>query len=323
MPAKQPLKIELPVQGWKQFLTSRKEMLDDFDSARQKAKSQEVETHHGRAAEALFRDWLAGFLPKRYGVTSGYVVSQGLKSKEKTPHFDVIIYDQLEAPVLWIEGTADQSAQGRSLAIPAEYVQAVIEVKSRFTAATVGQALEHLSDLSPLASGFDNPDERYKLYLPATFCCGLVFFELAQSDISSEAALNKVVSGIALRGFFGGVILRAEGHANPLTGRITLLRSETPMQSTIGRGKKSLLNAPWTESIRIADNVYLNAMLMWGEPFFSQFAFDLLALLRGTYKPGFLSSFHGMGTSAWEQRDDLRTQDPDAASAKPDASPGR
>jgi len=278
-------------------------MLDAFDSARQKAESQEVETHHGWAAEAEFRKWLAGFLPKRYGVTSGYVVSQGLTSKEKTPHFDVIIYDQLEAPVLWIEDTADQSAQGRSLAIPAEYVQAVIEVKSRFSAATVGQALEHLYDLSPLVSGLDKPADRYKLYLPETFRCGLVFFELAESDIFSEAALNKVVSGVALRGFFGGVILRAEGQTKPLTGRITILRSETPMQSTIGRSKKSLLNAPWAESIRIADNMHIGAMLMWGENFFSQFAFDLLALLRGTYEPGFLSSFHCFGTSEWEKRD--------------------
>ncbi|MGD0383528.1 MAG: DUF6602 domain-containing protein [Thermoguttaceae bacterium] len=89
------LKIELPVQGWKQFLTSRKEMLDAFDRAREKAKSHEVETFHGKVAEAELRKWLSSFLPKRYGVTPGYIVSIGLKSSEKSPHFDVIIYDQL------------------------------------------------------------------------------------------------------------------------------------------------------------------------------------------------------------------------------------
>jgi len=41
------LKIEFPAQGWKQFLTSRKEILDAFDRAKQKAKAHEVETFHG------------------------------------------------------------------------------------------------------------------------------------------------------------------------------------------------------------------------------------------------------------------------------------
>ena len=44
------MNIEFPTQGWMQFLTSRKEMLDAFDSARQKAKTHEVETFHGKVA---------------------------------------------------------------------------------------------------------------------------------------------------------------------------------------------------------------------------------------------------------------------------------
>ncbi len=90
-------------------------MLDAFDRARNKAASHEVETYHGKVAEAEFRKWLTDFLPKKYGVTSGYIVSPGLKSTEKTPHFDVIIYDQLESPILWVEGDPDVSSQGRSL----------------------------------------------------------------------------------------------------------------------------------------------------------------------------------------------------------------
>ena len=46
------LKIEFPAQGWKQFLTSRKEMLDAYDRAREKAKSHEVETFHGKVVIA-------------------------------------------------------------------------------------------------------------------------------------------------------------------------------------------------------------------------------------------------------------------------------
>jgi hypothetical protein len=115
------LQVEFPAQGWKQFLASRKEMLDAYDRAREKSKSHEVETFHGKVAEAELRKWLSSFLPKKYGVNSGYIVSLGLKSTAKTPHFDVIIYDQLESPVLWIEDFPDVSPQGRALAIPAEH----------------------------------------------------------------------------------------------------------------------------------------------------------------------------------------------------------
>ncbi len=41
------LKIQLPTQGWSQFLTARKEMLDEFDQAREKTQSHRVKTYHG------------------------------------------------------------------------------------------------------------------------------------------------------------------------------------------------------------------------------------------------------------------------------------
>ncbi len=159
-------------------MTGRQEMLSAFDRVREQSKAHEVETFHGNVGEAECRKWLSGFLPKRYGVTSGYIASPGLPSTNKTPHFDVIIYDQLELPVLWIEGTPDASEQGRSLAIPVEHVYAVLEVKSSFTPATVKDAIEHFGDLRPLMKGPDSFDERYKLHLPPTFSCGMIFYEL-------------------------------------------------------------------------------------------------------------------------------------------------
>jgi Domain of unknown function (DUF6602) len=191
------LQVKPNVQGRQQFLTARGEMLDAFESARTKAISQKVTAAHGRTAEAEFRKWLENFLPKKYGVTSGYVVSQGRQSTDKNPHFDVIIYDCLESPVLWVEGTADNSTQGRSRAIPAEHVLAVIEVKSRFTTATVRQAMDHLDELYPLMDGFDEPAERYKLHLPRSFCCGLVFFELVKKDSFTSSAMKKAPPGLS------------------------------------------------------------------------------------------------------------------------------
>lgn len=295
------LKIAFPAQGWKQFLTSRKEMLDTFDSAKTKAKGHEVETYHGRVAEAEFRKWLSSFLPKRYGVTAGYIISQGIKSNQKAPHFDVVIYDALNSPVLWVEEDPDTSTAGRSMAIPAEHVLGVLEVKASLNSTSVEIAVQHLGDLAPLLKGVDDPTERYKLYLPQQFFCGLVFFELRKEHEYSETALTNILGGLGLRGFIGGLVLRGEGHTKPVTGRLAILRSETPIESTVGRTKQSLLQpAPMSGSSRVTDNLYFSTMLMWAELSFSQFGFDLLAIMQGTYEVGRLSSFHGIGTSDWD-----------------------
>jgi len=141
------LKIELPSQGWQQLLTSRQEILDGYDRAKEKSKGRKVKIDHGRVAEAEVRKWLSEFLPKKYGVTSGYIVSMGMRHDQELPHFDVIIYDAQNSPVLWIENDPDRSEQGRSMAIPVEHVQCILEVKSSFLPKTVSEAVKHLSEL--------------------------------------------------------------------------------------------------------------------------------------------------------------------------------
>ncbi len=149
--------------------------------------------------------------------------------------------------------------------------------------------------------GADEPLEKYKLHLPHTFCCGLVFFELRKKEQFSVSALNKIGTAIRLRGFFGGIILRGEGHSKDATGKLSLLKSETSIESSIGKSKQSLLNFAMTESIKTSNSHHFGAMVMWGEPNFSQFGFDLIAMMQGTYEVGRLSSFHGMGTSEFPQ----------------------
>jgi len=290
------LTIQVQSQGWEQILAARKEMLDAFDTARKQARSHEVETYHGKVAEAQFREWLSSFLPTKYGVTSGYIVSSGLKSTDKTPHYDVIIYDRLESPILWIEKNPDSSEHGKSRAIPVEYVKSVLEVKSSFSPETVDKAIQHLADLLPLMMGVDTPNEKYKVYLPETFCCGIIFFDLKREFQFSESAMNKIISGNKCRGFFGGIILRGEGHELPVSARISLYHSETPIESTIGHDKESLLRPlPIGKSIQMGPNLHVGSMLNWTESNFSQFAFDLIAMMQGTYDPRYASSFYGMG----------------------------
>ena len=259
-------------------------MLDTFDRAREESRSHEVETFQGTVAEAELRKWLSSFLPKRYGVKPGYIVSTGLKSSQRTLHFDVIIYDQLEAPVLWVENSPDVSPHGKSLAIPVEHVRCVLEVKSNLSSTTSGEAIEHLRELLPLMGGPDEPGERYKLHLPAAFCCGLVFFDLKEDNQFSVAALSKLIAGIELRGFLGGIVLRGEGHQEPLTGKLSWVRSETPIEGLIVKNKQSLLNSGVTEWVKITDDLYFGSILRWAESNFSQFGFDVLAMMQGTYE---------------------------------------
>ncbi|MGD0384022.1 MAG: hypothetical protein ABSA77_10900 [Thermoguttaceae bacterium] len=162
--------------------------------------------------------------------------------------------------------------------------------------------MAHLKDLEALMGGPDEPQEKYKLHLPKTFCCGLVFFEMRKEQQFSESALAKLIAGDKFRGFFGGVILRGEGHTVGATARLSLVQSKTGIESTIGPTRQSLLAGfGMTESVRVTDDIYLGAMLMWAETNFSQFGFDVIAMMQGTYEIGRLSSFYGMGTSEWEK----------------------
>jgi hypothetical protein len=296
------LKLGFPSQGWQQIHTARKEMLSAFDAAKEKGKKHEVEVYHGKVAEAEFRSWLSSFLPRRYAVSSGYIVSQGLDDTNKTPHFDVIIYDALESPVLWVEDNPDLSSAGKSLAIPCEHVKAVLEIKSRFSNKTATDGINHLGELAALMSGIDAPQERYKLYLPLKFFCGMVFFELLKKDARSRKALNEMVQGISLRGFAGGMILRGEGHLKEMTAKIDLLRSEREMKTDLERKHHDLLKGfCMADSLKVKDDLHFGAMLMWAEPNFAQFSFDLIARLQGTHEPGRLSSFYGIGTTEWAE----------------------
>lgn len=57
-----------------------------------------------------------------------------------------------------------------------------------------------------------------------------------------------------------------------------------------------------SKSVKVTDTLHFGAMLMWSEAAFAQFGFDLIAIMQGTYEPGRISSFYGMGNSQLEDR---------------------
>jgi hypothetical protein len=282
------------VQGWKQLLSMKESILGQYDVARSRAAYHEVQVFHGRIAEAAVREWLTEFLPQRYGVTPGYIVSQGLPETVPLRHFDIIIYDKLESPVICIDSNPDSSARGTSRIILAEHVRAVIEVKSSFEPSTVADAMAHLQNLRPLLADIDAPSGRYKRYLPPNFSTGLVFMELRRQHEFSVTALDNIVRWPLPRGYFEALILRGDGLPIESTGTIQLVGGDIPQVSTVGRDKGSLLaESSLSNSIEIDSHRHAAARLTWGRSQFSLFAFDLLAMVNGTYQPDTMSSLHG------------------------------
>jgi len=83
---------EIGPQGWKQFIQNRQTILDKIDRIRRANENQEVQTEHGFEAENALIDWLNDFLPKRFGVTKGYVVSDDYKfwNEQSLEEYDII-----------------------------------------------------------------------------------------------------------------------------------------------------------------------------------------------------------------------------------------
>ncbi len=296
------------VQGWRQFLVAKEQLLMAFDHAKILDEAHIVSTSHGNVAEAIFRDWLASFLPRRYAVTSGYIISTLMESGARMPHYDVIIYDQFESPILWIEKHADLSVSGYSRAIPVEHVRAVIEVKSRLDSGEATKAIKHLDELQPLLIAEDRPLSRFKKYLPNSFFRAVVFFELLKGDEYNQAVLDNLVLSNHFRGrdYIGGLVLRGEGLDLMESGFIRITNSTSSASTTPdlagystvkGRKKKgeSLLGGIAVSRDKlVAPGQYAGAYLIWDATSFPRFAFGLVALLNGTYSDNDWPSEYGL-----------------------------
>jgi hypothetical protein len=278
--------------AWQQFLVARRAMLDSYDRAHTHAREQIVATHHGVVGEAAVRDWLATFLPKRYGVATGQIRAQGLPVPHQSKNFDVIIYDELDAPTLWVEDNKDKSESARIKIIPAEFVRAIIEVKSSFSRATVREAIAKLEELEPLTSGIDPEGYQYPRFLPSSAILAMLFFELRSENRNDVEALNLLRDAHFQRRFYGAAILRGEGSHPADTALIAKYRSDVPHAEIVG--PNGLLQGFVMTASKEQGLQHIGASLMWGDVFFSQFAFDLLAMLNGTYRPGSGSSLHGL-----------------------------
>jgi len=288
--------------GWKEFHRNRKDILSEFDKILEQTENRPVQVSHGQAVEAYLRKWLSEFLPKKYAVTSGYIIPNLYGNSDKIYHYDIIIYNQLDAPVLWTEGNKDNSEQGKYRAIPAKHVLAVYEVKSRLTKKNVSEALIKL-----------NQTNDFSEQLHPFYSCGVIFIELKESDKNRTSIIKELIKGKDIFGFIGGMVLRYEGD-DTCTAliRITDIKSKNednnkdckPLAKAIdelnifstedgsikvdeqGGGVRLLKTSinEWSVSkiyFVIFNEGSKSVNLMWSRTNFSQFCIDLLKALDG------------------------------------------
>lgn len=298
--------------GWKQFHRNRKDILVELDRVYELLADRPIKTAHGDSVEAYLRKWLGEFLPKKYGVTSGYIIPDFYDNNPKMYHYDIIIYDSLEAPILWTESNYDNSHQGKFLAIPARHVFAVYEVKSRFTKKTISDAVEKLKEVNS-----------FKAQLNDNYHSGLIFVDLKESEIHKNNLLEDLYKGTDAHGFIGGMILRYEGDESS-TGLISVHSTDSDDSNDENASSLPLvkkiddLNIYLTEGgdLKLAEGgcgailvssgekwlvsksyncSYVKNKLMlvltWSRSNFSEFSIRLINLLGGTYDPDKQISF--------------------------------
>lgn len=293
--------------GWREFADVRSELLNAVESSKARNTSRPVPTAHGVAAEAQFRKVLSEYLPGKYGVASGYIIPNFVAEKYRLDHYDVIIYDKLNSPVLWIEGNADDSDQGKKRAIPIEYVLAVYEIKASLTKKAAMETVKKLESLN-----------RVSEYLPNHFHCGCVFFVLPDSTTRKDTILKQLIKLAGVHGYKNGLVLscsannmisasidihkncsKGQGEINsnyPLsrdTDDIKVTRTESGIiikpdthSGSVGNPGAMLvtldggLQVSKTYAATYYDDQHMLAAT-WSKNGFSRFFLDLLALLEG------------------------------------------
>jgi len=228
--------------GWQEFASNRTDILAKYDAAKSRGASRPIKTEHGVTGEAAFREWLSSFLPAKYRVTSGFIIPDVVETPAyKLYHYDIIIFDALNAPVLWTDANPDLAEQGKRRAIPARYVYAVLEIKAAFGASPARDALDKLRELNVIAPHF-----------PAQFSCAAVFMELPLALTSQGKLLAHLIPEPPIHAFWGGLIMRCELNED-MSGEITFFENAD--------GKGSVQNNPDIQLAKDIDqlNIFINS----------------------------------------------------------------
>ncbi len=196
----------------------RSKLLADYDTAVKQGADDPIKTAHGVSCEAHFRTFLEQFLPKKYGVTKGYIITPNLDYAGPLEEWDVIIYDSQESPVLFVRRTKEESLSAGERGIPVEFVRGVIEVKATFNKAMATQVTRKLLKLRSFQATKPPYPGARPSSLPSEFRAAAVFFETKVSDAKEYAdalgALAPFWQKDPFMQFIGALIIRGQRHPN-------------------------------------------------------------------------------------------------------------
>jgi len=266
------------------FLAERRGLLDSFDKAKRSTAEDSVRTAHGTVAENLIRLWLSSFLPKRFAVTKGYMITTNLEYQGPLEDWDILVYDALEAPILFHREGEGESRR----AIPIECVRGVIEVKAALNPEGAERAAEKLARLKNFIG--QSQSIEYPEFLCPPFVCGAIFFE---TDVKSLREYRRALDRLAVLSysepalqFMGALILRSQVQ-NAHSGYLHALISETPIE--------------WADRFEMSSPFQYPdgrfgafGCLAYCVNNFQRYIFDLLMCIKGAKKTNTASSFYGL-----------------------------
>lgn len=273
--------------GVDSFFAERDKLLNAYDEAKKQASDDAVKTEHGVTGEAAVRKWLQSFLPKRFGVCKGYIITINRELEGALEEWDVLVYDAMESPVLFTRGPGDADNAEAKRAIPVEHVRAVVEVKATLSPTMAKKCTDKLLKLEQFLG--DNRDSEYPLYLSDPFVCAALFLETKVDTLSQyrQALDNLAVlyQRESMIPFMGGLVLRSQRNREHSGYLLPMLSDEpTPFPDVF----------EMSSDFKYHDGTHGTfGTLHWGVNNYPRFLFDFLALIRGT-RSNKLSSFYGL-----------------------------
>ena len=192
----------------------RTKLLQEYDAAVAQAADDPVKTEHGVSCEAHFRSFLEQFLPKKYGVTKGYIITPDLQYAGPLEEWDIIIYDAMESPVLFVRRNREEHERAGKRGIPVEYVRGVVEVKATFNKVMAEKATKKLLKLRQFQKPEGSASAYGHTHLPSGFRAFAVFFE---TKVNSAKEYAEALGSLApfwqtnpLVQFSGALIIRGQ-----------------------------------------------------------------------------------------------------------------
>ena len=176
----------------------------------------------GRENEAVLVRILSAFVPQRYGVGSGLLISTRDEYSNQT---DIVLYDQSDEPAVL--------AQTTQVLFPIENVLACVEVKTTLRAADLDDCFGKAKRMREMHTARRHPDgTRHPLFVVLAYKSGISDRSVAEKLASATSAERPDLLCVVERGLLAGepgVLL--PGSTSPSCGLALVQQDGSPVES--------------------------------------------------------------------------------------------